>query len=136
MSVDKKSYYDIAMEDYKFLLFYYQHLDEAPNYNAIVVQEQQIVEKLLKYILDTKIDSAETIDLLKSHKLANLLREINQFMDCPLNVSDMRFLTDFYFDGRYPSRDYITAEKQDAITGFRIVEAAKAWVDAVRKENG
>ena len=49
--MDRRSYYDIAKADLKFLEFYYKRLDEAPNYNQIVVQEQQITEKLLKHIL-------------------------------------------------------------------------------------
>lgn len=126
--MNTKSYYDVAMEDYKFLVFSYEHLDEVPGYNAIVVQEQQVVEKLLKHVLDTVVDLDNSIDLLKSHKLANIRRAISKCMDCPLKDADMRFLTDFYFDGRYPSSDYVIAEKQDAIEGFRIVEETLNWV--------
>lgn len=36
------------------------------------MQEQQVVEKLLKHVLDTVVDLDNSIDLLKSHKLANI----------------------------------------------------------------
>lgn len=130
--LDGKSYYDVALADFKFLEFYYSHIDEAPSYNAILVQEQQVAEKLLKFILDVYIDIPEAVDLLKSHKLANILRGIRKSMDCPLNADDLRFLSDFYFDGRYPSKDYVFAEKNEAIKGFHIVKDVLNWVDSVK----
>lgn len=131
--MNRTSYYDIALADYAFLKFYYDHLDEAPGYNAILVQEQQVTEKLLKFILDTYIDTPEIVNLLKSHKLSTLLREIKKTFDCPLKMADMRFLTDFYFDGRYPSIDYVFAEKSEAEEGFRIVQETLEWVDSIKK---
>lgn len=130
------SYYDVARADLDYLNFNYGHLDELPNFNSIVVQEQQVVEKLLKHILNIYVDSDDAIRVMKSHKLAHIVREIGRFYDCPLNEDDMRFLSDFYFDGRYPSRDYVLAEKQDAIRGYEIVQETLLWVNSFISEHG
>lgn len=129
--MDGKSYYDVALNDLRFLEFCYENLDEAPNYNNILVQEQQVAEKLLKHLLDVTVDSDDAIVLLKSHKLQNILRRLAKQFDCILSMDDMRFLSDFYFDGRYPSNDYVFAEKEDAVRGFKIVQNVKQWVDEV-----
>lgn len=126
--MDVRSYYDIAKSDFEFLKFYYSHIDGSPSYNPLCVQEQQIVEKLLKHVIDKYIDSNESIDYLHSHKLVNILRFIRQYFDCNISEDDMRFLTDFYFDCRYPSRDYIITSKDDVIRGYRITEEVFSWV--------
>lgn len=127
--MDRCSYYDVAGEDLKFLEFYYSRIDEAPNYNPVVVQEQQIVEKLLKHLIDRFADSSDALGMLRSHKLAQIAGMVNTICGLGINLDDMRFLSEFYFDGRYPSRDYLAASKEDAARGYQIVREVKAAVD-------
>ena len=134
--MSKVTYYDVAIQDYEFLEYYFGYLDNAPSYNAFAVQEYNVVEMLLKDVLNCYVDSVDVVGLLKSHKLASILREIKKcFPDCPLEMNDMRFLSDFYFDGRYPSSDYVLVEKKEAIEGFRITKDVLKWVKSIKESN-
>lgn len=50
--------------------------------------------------------------------------------DLQLDSGKLRILSDFYFDWRYPSIDYLVATKDDALDGY---ETTKSVVQAVEK---
>lgn len=87
--MDYSSYYVVAKNDLDYLEFSIALVDKAPNFNNMIIQEQQVCEKMLKHLVKTFVFS---------------------------------FLTDFYFDGRYPSIDFLAASKEDVLKGYEIVK--------------
>lgn len=126
------SYYSVAKDDLLYLDHSMNTIDSAPVFNNILIQEQQVCEKMLKELVLRFVFSDDAEAVLKSHKLITLLNAIQSFTawDLGLNKSDLRFLSDFYFDGRHPSIDYLSATKEDAKRGYKIVYCV---IDAVEK---
>lgn len=92
----------------------YFHGDVLPiNMTAMACHE--VVEKLLKHVLDVELGSASTTkDLLHTHKLPLLVKALS----VKYNINRYSFrglsqLNDFYFDGRYPgdSPFFITVDE-------------------------
>lgn len=99
----RNDYYDIAIEDLRYL----QHSMSYPGYNQIVVQSQQIAEKLLKSVVEKVcLDNLE--ELLKTHNLKKILSAINveeEFLK--LVELEMGYLKDFYFEAKYPGENFM-----------------------------
>lgn len=129
--MDTRSYYDIAKSDKQYLDALIAVIDKLPGYNPVVVQEEQVVEKMFKHLIDRFIDCDNSVNLLKSHKLANLANAIRPFYTIPVDIGDLRMLSDYYFDGRYPSADYVFASKQDALDGYDVACKICSWVDTI-----
>lgn len=108
----KNTYLDIAENDLQYL----ESLLEIKStfYNQLAVQCQQVAEKFLKGYLD-KISADEDVsDLLRKHnmkKIASRLNEIKPELD--LDTIGLAYLTDFYYDARYPGDDFYTVTKDD-----------------------
>lgn len=134
--MDRKSYYDVGLNDYQYFKHVMcAHLD-YPSYNGIAVQAQQIVEKLLKFIICEFCTEEDNTDSLRSHKLVNLYSTIvGQGVEISLNKDDLRFLTDFYFDARYPGNDYIVVTLEDAERAIEIVDTVFVKVKKLKEEN-
>lgn len=127
-----ESYYDVAKNDLAFLDYSMQAVDGAPAFNNFLVQEQQICEKMLKELVHRFVFTSDVQNILKSHKLITLVNAIQKYTewDLQLDIGKLRILSDFYFDGRYPSIDYLVATKDDALDGY---ETTKSVVQAVEK---
>lgn len=133
--MNRKSYYDVGMNDFE----YFKHVMcanlEFPSYNGIAVQAQQIVEKMLKFLLCEYCTEEDNTDSLRSHKLVNLYTTITeQGVELSLNKDDLRFLTDFYFDAQNPGNDYIVVTLEDAKRAIRIVEEVVGKVKRIKDE--
>lgn len=130
------SYYDVAKDDLLYLEYSMKMIDGAPVFNNILVQEQQVCEKMLKELVRRFVFSENVESVLKSHKLVTLVNSIQKETgwELAIKADELRFLSDFYFDGRYPSIDYLSATKEDAIRGYAIVKSVVSAVDKMLAE--
>ena len=124
-----KSYYDIAERDYQYFMQYKNMIQ--PDYNnPLAIQAQQIVEKLLKHIIECYCQEEDPREILRSHKLQSIYLTINRiYPEFQLNRNDLLFLSSFYYDARYPGVDFIMVNEEDAIRCVQIVEEVKMAVD-------
>ncbi|RKI42923.1 hypothetical protein D7V86_00015 [bacterium D16-51] len=95
--------------------------------------EQQVCEKFLKHLVRLYVFDSDVDKVLKSHKLITLIFRMERAVGISLNVNrDMlRFLSDFYFDGRHPGVDFIVADREGAERGYKTVMQVKEQVDYV-----
>lgn len=108
----RNTYLDIAENDLQYL----ESLLEIKStfYNQLAVQCQQVAEKFLKGYLDKISVDEDVSDLLRKHnmkKIASRLNEIKPELD--LDTIGLAYLTDFYYDARYPGDDFYTVTKDD-----------------------
>lgn len=106
------NYLDIAENDLKYL----ESVIEVGStfYNQLAVQCQQVAEKYLKGYLDIICVNEDVSDLLRKHnmkKIASKLNELNTGLD--LDTIGLAYLTDFYYDARYPGDDFYTVTKAE-----------------------
>ncbi len=126
------SYYDVASNELQYLRFVMGQVEQAPSFNILVVQAQQIVEKYLKHLVQTYVFTEDVNKILKSHKLITLYYALQkQGIDMDFDANDLRYLSEFYFDGRYPGTDYLVATVEDAKKGLLIAEQAKIETDRI-----
>lgn len=107
-----KGYLEIAENDLRYLEAV---LPMAQGFcNQIAVQCQQITEKYLKGYVELKCLEADNTDVLRGHNLRKLAARLNEcYPELKLNLRDMAYLTDFYFDARYPGDDYIDVSEDE-----------------------
>ena len=108
----KNTYLDIAENDLEYL----EAVLKTGNtfYNQLAVQCQQIAEKFLKGYLERLLLEEDVSDLLRKNnmrKIAAKLNDINPELN--LDIIGLSYLTDFYFDARYPGDDFYTVSKEE-----------------------
>lgn len=106
------TYLDIAENDLQYLESLLQI--KSTFYNQLAVQCQQVAEKFLKGYLDKTCVEEDVSDLLRKHnmkKIASKLNEMNPELN--LDTIGLAYLTDFYYDARYPGDDFYTVTKDD-----------------------
>ena len=108
----RNSYIDIAENDLQYL----ESVLKTGNtfYNQLAVQCQQVAEKFLKGYLDRTVLEEDVSDLLRKHnmkKIASKLNDMNPGLK--LDTVGLAYLTDFYFDARYPGDDFYTVSKEE-----------------------
>lgn len=109
------SYYEIALKTYRCLDVLFETAEKMDWYNSFTVECQQIVEKLLKDILMRILPVSTKLNaLLSSHDLAVLSRALNKEYPNTIKVADCAWLTDYYFDTRYPGDNFFVVTKADA----------------------
>lgn len=128
----ENNYYSIACDDIKCM----QNSMHLNGYNQIVVLCQQIAEKMLKSVAErVLINSAE--DTLRTHSLKKIYYAINQQKTVlHLSVKDLAFLTDFYFDAKYPGDDFINVTKEMCNECLAITKQIVVEVNNYRETNG
>lgn len=118
------------MNEYEHYRWLIQSKELSHTWNPIAIQSQQIVEKLLKYILEEILVEEDNTELLRSHKLRTLESTIeSQLGDCVMSKDDARFLTDFYFDARYPGDDFILVTYEDV---NRCIDIVSKVIDRIK----
>lgn len=108
----KNTYLDIAQNDLEYLEAVLE--TGSKFYNQLAVQCQQVAEKFLKGYLDKLLVDEDVSDLLRKHnmkKIASKLNELNP--ELQLDTIGLAFLTDFYFDARYPGDDFYTVTEAE-----------------------
>lgn len=108
----RNTYIDIAENDLQYLEFVLKTGNTF--YNQLAVQCQQVAEKFLKGYLDRTVLEEDVSDLLRKHnmkKIASKLNDMNPGLK--LDTVGLAYLTDFYFDARYPGDDFYTVSKEE-----------------------
>lgn len=108
----KNSYLDIAKNDLEYL----ESVLKTGNqfYNQLAVQCQQVAEKYLKGYLDRVLVNEDITDLLRKHNMKKMASKLNEvYPDLRLDTIGLAYLTDFYFDARYPGDDFYTVSKEE-----------------------
>ncbi|MGN0495344.1 MAG: HEPN domain-containing protein [Lachnospiraceae bacterium] len=108
----KNNYLDIAKNDLDYLESVLA--TGSTFYNQLAVQCQQVTEKYLKGYLDTHYFEEDVSDLLRKHNMKKIASRLNEiYPDLNLDTIGLAYLTDFYFDARYPGDDFYTVTKSD-----------------------
>jgi len=108
----KNSYLDIAENDLRYL----ESVLETGStfYNQMSVQCQQVAEKFLKGCVDRLFLNEDVSDLLRKHNMKKIAAKLNQLdPDLNLDTIGLAYLTDFYYDARYPGDDFYTVTKEE-----------------------
>ena len=122
-------YYAIACND----LGYLEAIGDTGYYNQPAALCQQIVEKLLKSLISEVYMGEDITDILRTHSLRTLARALKSSIPTiELDMKDLTYLTNFYFETRYPGPDYHLVSKEDYEECKRIVYVVKAEVDRIR----
>ena len=128
----RNTYLDIAENDLQYL----ESVLDMGNtfYNQLAVQCQQVAEKYLKGYLDKVFVDEDVADLLRRHnmkKIASKLNEMRTGME--LDTIGLAYLTDFYYDARYPGDDFYNVTKDDF---EKCLSVMYDTVNKLRKEFG
>lgn len=108
----KNNYLDIAENDLAYLESVLQN--DSTFYNQLAVQCQQVAEKFLKGYLDKLCVEEDVSDLLRKHNMKRIASKLNALYPAlDLDTIGLAYLTDFYFDARYPGDDFYTVTKDD-----------------------
>ena len=108
----KNNYLDIAENDLQYL----EAVLKTGNtfYNQLAVQCQQVAEKFLKGYLDRILLEEDGSDLLRKHNMKKIAAKLNEIKpELKLDTIGLAYLTDFYFDARYPGDDFYTVSKEE-----------------------
>ncbi len=108
----KNSYIDIAQNDLEYL----ETVLGTGNrfYNQLAVQCQQVAEKYLKGYLDKLMVEEDIADLLRKHNMKKIAAKLNEIHpEFQLDTIGLAYLTDFYFDARYPGDDFYTVSEDE-----------------------
>lgn len=124
------SYYDIAMNDFKYLQFAIEMKDkDFYNRNAILCE--QVVEKLLKHIVQNFCFKEDYTGLLKGHNLVKLYKAIvDEEIEIKISKNMLRTLKDYYFDANYPGDNFILVDEDELNEAY---EFTKEVVEKVFK---
>lgn len=130
----RNDYYSIAMDD----LLYLQAALNYPRYNQTAMLCQQVSEKLLKSVAELVIAEG-TEEFLKTHNLKKIYQGINEYLsDEPLvlDIVELGFLKDFYFEAKYPGENFINVTKEMCIKGLEVMYKVVSEVNKYRDKNG
>lgn len=108
----KNTYLDIAENDLQYL----EAVLKTGNtfYNQLAVQCQQVAEKFLKGYLDRMLLEEDVSELLRKNNLKKIAAKLNDIKpELKLDTIGLAYLTDFYFDARYPGDDFYTVSKEE-----------------------
>ena len=101
------------------------------DYNDAVRYSRQVVEKVLKHLLETTKD-AEVTKLMKLHNLKKLyieVRDRNAKVLPIVNLDTLAALTDYYYDTNYPGDNFVLVNKEEA---ERMYEFAKNFLNEIK----
>lgn len=115
------NYLDFANKDFKSMETMYQYTEE---YDTIVVNCQQYIEKALKHLYELKLN-----ELSKSHKLVFLAKQLD-IPEILQYSNELRIIQDYYFDKRYPSESYMETTKEECEQAVKVTRAIKVIVEA------
>lgn len=124
------SYYAIACNDIAYL----EAIGDTGYYNQPAALCQQIVEKLLKSVIEQIYIEDNITEILRSHSLKTLGRALKSVVpSIGLDMKDLAYLTNYYYDTRYPGPDYHLVSKEDYEECKRIMYDVKKEIDKLNK---
>jgi len=121
----KNNYFSIGFNDLRYLLAYDRN--DTLSYNRVASESQQVLEKILKGIIEmcSGFTIFEKERLLKTHNLRKLGEAINKNFGTDINLSDLAYVKDFYYEARYPGDDFVEV---DLLTRDRCIEIVKCVI--------
>lgn len=127
----KNSYYDIAYNDYQYLTAT-MHTDL---YNSISVQIEQVVEKLLKSVMEAVCNPCDK-QTLNGHNLRKIYLSITkEIEDFDLDTDALSSLKDLHFDAKYPGENFIEVTEDMCIKYTRLMYEVIRVVNKFRVES-
>ena len=134
--MELRTYYDFALDDYRFLC---ELKKSGITANSIGAIAQNTCERFLKYLINEFIpvseDNRQVItEILTTHSLNRLVFFWNRFSEnrIPSDVLELlRRINGYYFSTKYPGDDCQTLSKDNILTCFEAVEACKQAVDEI-----
>ena len=125
-----KDYYYVACNDLKFL----EDIKRTTHYNNIAIMCQQVGEKLLKSVCEL---SCPDEVYKKTRSLSKLYGLVSGYVEGrTLSNRDLAYLTDFYFDARYPGDDYIDVSETETSDCLSILQSIVERVREFRESKG
>lgn len=111
MGTLKNSYFSIGFNDLRYLLAY--DCNDTLSYNRVAAEAQQVLEKLLKGMVEMcgDISVFDKERLLKTHNLRKLGETVNANFGTELNISDLAYVKDFYYEARYPGDEFVEVDR-------------------------
>lgn len=108
----ENNYLAIAKNDLRYLE---SNLEmKSTFYNQLSVQCQQVAEKYLKGSLERICLETAVPDLLRGHNLKKVASKLNDLVSgLNLDTVGLAYLSDFYFDARYPGDDFYNVSKEE-----------------------
>lgn len=123
-SLNSYNYYRIALNDLKYLEYNIGH-DDEDIYNRNAIMCEQIVEKLLKHVVERYCFKEDYSALLKGHNLVKLYKAVvDEGISIDLSVNMLRTLKDYYFDANYPGDNFILVSKEEVNEAYEFVKVA------------
>ena len=134
--MELKTYYDFAVDDYRFLS---ELKKSGITANSIGAIAQNTCERFLKHLINeyvpvTEENRQQITDILTTHNLNRLVFFWNRFSEygIPGKVSDLlKKINGFYFSTKYPGDDCQTLTMENIASCHEAVEACKQVVDAI-----
>ena len=126
-----EKYYDIAMDDLQFVTV----ARVEGYYNQTTTLCQQIAEKLLKSVVADYYTETDLEDVLRSHSLRRIASAIEKIAGKEyFDKKALAYLSDYYYDVRYPGPDYVKIDKSTFDECFGIMSECKMKVDELLNE--
>lgn len=109
------SYFDIAMKSYTNIDKQFKLAEEMNWYNLFTAECAQIIENMIKGILRLSVlpDNAST-HIFDVHSLSALTRTLHAIYPNTINAQNAAWLSDYYFDTKYPGDTFVEVSKYDA----------------------
>ncbi len=134
--MELKTYYDFALDDYRFLS---ELKKSGITANSIGAIAQNTCERFLKHLINeyvpvTEENRQQITDILTTHNLNRLVFFWNRFSEygIPGKVSDLlKKINGFYFSTKYPGDDCQTLTMENIASCHEAVETCKQAVDAI-----
>ena len=134
--MELKTYYDFALDDYRFLS---ELKKTGISANSIGAIAQNTCERFLKHLINeyvpvTEENRQQVTDILTTHNLNRLVYFWNRFSQKGIsdNVSNLlKRINGFYFSTKYPGDDSQTLTEENIASCYEAVEACKQSVDEI-----
>ena len=109
------SYFDIAMKSYANIDKQFKLAEEMNWYNLFAAECAQIIEKMIKGILSLSVLPEDTsTHIFDVHSLPTLTRTLHAIYPNTINAQNAAWLSDYYFDTKYPGDNFVEVSKYDA----------------------
>lgn len=111
----RMTYYDIAMKSYKSIDLQFDTAVSMDWYNLFAAECAQIVEKLIKGVLEkSDLPDDTQANIFETHSLRLLTRILHRKYPNTINAQNASWIGDFYFDTKYPGDNFVEVSKYDA----------------------
>lgn len=126
----ENDYYSIACKDLRYLQF----TIGLPFYNNITFQCEQIIEKLLKSVIELYDKHSF---LLYSSNIVQLKDEVILYIgNIGLNTKEAQIITKYVNNTRYPGEDYITVTKEECTKALKLCYSILDEINIFRQKRG